>query len=154
MSSQLPRFKYALETKEPRTGPGGITRGASVKEFPASVGIAGVSMRLQAGTMREPHWHANAVEWAYVIEGTLRITEQFEAGDIGYAPMGSGHYIKSTGKEVCKILIGFNSGYYQAIDLSAWLASIPNDLLAGNFGIDGALIDEFPIQKTFLLPKS
>ena len=32
-------FKYRLEQKGPRTGPGGITRGASVHDFPASVGI-------------------------------------------------------------------------------------------------------------------
>ena len=60
-------FRYRLEAKPPRTGPGGITRGASVREFPASVGIAGVSMRLAPGAMRELHWHANAAEWAFVI---------------------------------------------------------------------------------------
>ena len=57
-------FKYELEKKEPRTNDGGTTRGASVKDFPASIGIAGVSMRLQPGSMRELHWHANAAEWA------------------------------------------------------------------------------------------
>jgi len=58
----LPSFRYRLEEQEPRTGPGGITRGASVREFPASTGLAGVSMRLAAGGMRELHWHANAAE--------------------------------------------------------------------------------------------
>jgi oxalate decarboxylase/phosphoglucose isomerase-like protein (cupin superfamily) len=67
-------FRYPLEKQEPRLGPGGITRGASVREFPASIGIAGVSMRLAPGGMRELHWHANAAEWAYVITGYCRTT--------------------------------------------------------------------------------
>jgi oxalate decarboxylase len=33
-----------------------------VREFLASVGLAGVSMRLAPGDLRELHWHANAAE--------------------------------------------------------------------------------------------
>ena len=36
--------------------------------------IAGVSMRLEPGVMREMHWHATAAEWAFVIEGRVRTT--------------------------------------------------------------------------------
>lgn len=39
-------FRYQLEKQKPRIGSDGTTRGASVNEFPASFGIAGVSMRL------------------------------------------------------------------------------------------------------------
>src|SRR6186713_3181993 len=74
MSKPSMSFKYELEKKAPRTADGGITRGASVTDFPASVGLAGVSMRLDPGGMRELHWHANAAEWAYVIKGNLRTT--------------------------------------------------------------------------------
>ena len=62
MSKELPNFKYQLEKKEPRLGPGGITRGVSVKEFDASKNLAGVSMHLDPGAIRELHWHANAAE--------------------------------------------------------------------------------------------
>ena len=67
-------FRYELEKQKPRLGDGGTTRGASVHEFPASVGIAGVSMRLDSGSMRELHWHANAAEWGYVVSGRCRTT--------------------------------------------------------------------------------
>ncbi len=36
----------------------------------------------------------------FLAEGQV-VTEQFEAGDIGYAPMGSGHYIRNTGSPCC-----------------------------------------------------
>lgn len=73
-------FKYALEDQQPKLGAGGITRGASVNEFPASVGVAGVSMRLEPGAMRELHWHANAAEWGYVVTGSCRTTILYPDG--------------------------------------------------------------------------
>ena len=62
----LPSFRAPLERLPPRVRAGGITRGASVHQFTASIAIAGVSMRLPPGGMRELHWHANAAEWGYV----------------------------------------------------------------------------------------
>lgn len=35
--------------------------------------MAGVNMRLEAGAIRELHWHSDA-EWAYVLKGTTQIT--------------------------------------------------------------------------------
>lgn len=162
MSSAPFQFCYPLEQQPPKLGPGGSTRGASVREFPASVGLAGVSMRLAPGGMRELHWHPNADEWQYYISGTAEmtvflaqgqaVTELFAAGDVGYVPMGAGHYIKNTGSEVCRLLLGFNSGYYQAIDLSNWLASNPQALLAGNFGISAELAAKLPAAERFMVP--
>jgi oxalate decarboxylase len=67
--------------------------------------------------------------------------------------MGAGHYIKNTGTDVCRILIGFNNGHYQAIDLSEWLASNPNDLLETNFGIFAGTVNKLPQNKLFIVPK-
>ena len=39
-----------------------------------SKSIAGVSMRLKPGGIRELHWHAIAAEWAFVINGKVRTT--------------------------------------------------------------------------------
>jgi hypothetical protein len=44
-----PSFRYRLEQQPPRTDSGGLVRGASVRQFPVSQGIAGASMRLQPG---------------------------------------------------------------------------------------------------------
>jgi oxalate decarboxylase/phosphoglucose isomerase-like protein (cupin superfamily) len=57
MSETLPSFRYRLEQQPPRTNCGGVVRGASVRQFPVSQGIAGASMRLQPGSLRELHWH-------------------------------------------------------------------------------------------------
>ncbi|WP_429069763.1 cupin domain-containing protein [Bosea sp. OAE752] len=70
-----------------------------------STSMAGSLPEIEPGAMRELHWHPNADEWQYYLEGSAEmsvflaegqvVTEQFEAGDVGYAPMGAGHYIRS-----------------------------------------------------------
>src|SRR5437868_5656038 len=64
---ELPTFKYAMENQRGKVTEGGSAKEATVKQLPISTGIAGVSMRLKPGGIRELHWHANAAEWAFVV---------------------------------------------------------------------------------------
>ena len=138
--------RYPLLAQEPRRSPGGgIQRTVTVDEFPISANMAGSVLELEPGALRELHWHPNADEWQYYLEGQAQmgvflsggeaVTEEFEAGDVGYAPMGAGHYILNTGDDACRVLVGFNSGHYQAIDLSEWLSTNPQSTLAANLGV-------------------
>ena len=96
----IENFKYDLEKQTHWVGPGGSAKEATVDEFPVSQSLAGVSMRLDPGAIRELHWHALAAEWAYVLEGRVRTTvvmpngqtevDDFEVGDTWYGPYGSG----------------------------------------------------------------
>jgi len=56
----LPTFKFALEESEAKVIRKSIAREAIVAEFPISKEIAGVSIGLEPGAMRELHWHAAA----------------------------------------------------------------------------------------------
>lgn len=126
--------------------------------------MAGSLIELQPGALREMHWHPNADEWQYYIKGRAEmtvflaeghaVTEQFEAGDVGYAPMGAGHYIKNTGDEVCHVLIGFNSGHYEAIDLSEWIAGNPDDVLSTNLKMSKEEAGQLPNDTLFIAPDS
>lgn len=88
----------------------------------------------------------------FLAEGTV-VTEQFNAGDVGYVPMGAGHYIKNTGDTLCRVLIGFNSGKYESIDLSEWLSGNPKDVVVTNFWLKDGEIEKFPTKKIFIQPK-
>src|SRR5262245_24755768 len=68
----LPTFKFALEKSEGKVIGKSSGKEATVEQLPISKGIAGVSMRLEPGAMRELHWHATAAEWAFVSEGRVR----------------------------------------------------------------------------------
>src|SRR4051794_1211931 len=70
----LPSFKFDIENQKGWQGEAGSAKEATVAEFPISQSIAGVSMRLKPGAMRELHWHSLAAEWAYMLEGRCRGT--------------------------------------------------------------------------------
>lgn len=155
--------RYPLHAQQPRRVPGGGTqRTVTVKEFPISTTMAGSLLEIEPGAMRELHWHPNADEWQYYISGSAEmsvflaegqvVTENFEAGDVGYAPMGAGHYILNTGSDVLRVLIGFNNGHYQANDLSAWLGTNPLDVLATNLGLPSDLAAKLPRHESFMVP--
>src|SRR2546428_10037498 len=66
---ELPTFKFALEKSKGRVSGQNYAKEATVNQLPISKGIAGVTMGLAPGAMRELHWHATAAEWAFVNEG-------------------------------------------------------------------------------------
>src|SRR5262249_39563618 len=126
--------------------------------------ITGVVLDLDPGALRTLHWHPNADEWQYVVEGSLSVTlfgshgrfrtEVLEQGDVGYIPQGYGHSIENVGDRRARILIGFNAGVYESIDLSQWIAGNPPDVLATNFSQPAELFAKFPHQDVFLADKS
>lgn len=161
--SLISPHRYPLGAQMPKLVPGGGTqRVVTQQEFPISKTITGSVFEIEPGGLRELHWHPNADEWQYFIQGTAEmgvflaegqfISDQFEAGDIGYVPVGAGHYIKNTGKDKLIVLLGFNSGNYEAIDLSMWLSGNPKDILAANFETTKEMIEKFPSQEKFIIP--
>jgi oxalate decarboxylase len=122
--------------------------------------MTGVVLEMEAGALRELHWHPNAAEWQYILSGEFNVTlfgsqgrwreETLRQGDVGYIPQGFGHSIENLSSEKARILIVFNSGHYQTINLSQWLAGNPPDVLATNFAQDAALFDKFPHRDVFM----
>src|SRR5580704_9926236 len=117
---QLDNFKFDIENQKGWVGEAGSAKEATVAEFPVSQSIAGVSMRLQPGAIRELHWHALAAEWALVLTGTVRTTvispngqaatDVFQPGDIWYFPKGHGHALQNISNEEAHFVLGFDDG--------------------------------------------
>jgi oxalate decarboxylase len=126
--------------------------------------MAGAVLELEPGAMRELHWHPNADEWQYILEGKVSITlfgsggryrtETFEKGDVGFTPQGYGHSIENVGDGKARVLIGFNSGIYEDIDLTEWIGGNPPDVLATNFGRPVSQFEQFPRRDVFIAPKN
>src|SRR3981189_1007439 len=72
--NDLPTFKFALEKSEGKVIGNSYGKEATVTQLPISKGIAGVSMRIEPGAMRELHWHATAAERAFVLQRRVRPT--------------------------------------------------------------------------------
>src|SRR5438552_5951436 len=117
---ELPPFRYAMEQQKGKVTEGGSAKEATVKQLPISKGIAGVSMRLKPGGLRELHWHANAAEWAFMIKGRVRSTvigpdgysetNDFEPGDVWYFPRGHGHAVVGLGSEEGHFVVVLDNG--------------------------------------------
>jgi oxalate decarboxylase len=159
---ELPTFKYSLEQSKAKVIDQNSAREATVEEFPISKGIAGVSMRLAPGGMRELHWHATAAEWAFVVQGRVRTTvaspggyretNDFEPGDVWYFPRGHGHMLETVGNEPCHFVLIFDNGYFSefgTFSITDWIAHTPKALLAKNFRLPESTFDGFPKSEVY-----
>jgi oxalate decarboxylase len=106
-------------------------------------------MRLNAGSIRELHWHKQA-EWAYMLYGTARITaidqdgnnfvDDVGVGDLWYFPGGVPHSIQGLGPDGCEFLLVFDDGSFDEDDtflITDWFKHIPQEVLGKNFGVSG-----------------
>jgi len=163
LTSPPSTHKYRLLAQEPHSiHKFGREWRVAANRFPISETMTGVVLELEAGGLRELHWHPNADEWQYVISGDFSVTlfgshgryrvETLTKGDVAYIPQGYGHSIENIGDKTGRVLIGLNTGAYQAIDLSQWMAGTPSYVLADHFGKAQELFEDFPKGRVFIAP--
>lgn len=139
-------FSYRLLAQEPVAAPGGRVRVVDSSNFPAATTIAAALVEVEPGGMRELHWHPNADEWQYYIEGQGRMTVfassgkartfDYQAGDAGYVPFAMGHYVENTGAETLRFLELFRSDHYADVALNQWLGLTPPELVQAYLNLD------------------
>lgn len=152
----LPNLRFSFSDSHMRLESGGWTRQVTQRELGVSKDMAGVNMRLNAGGVRELHWH-KAGEWAYMLYGTARITavdaqgrnfvDDVGVGDLWYFPSGVPHSIQGLGPDGCEFLLVFDDGDFDEDNtflLSDWLKRTPSEVLGKNFGVPGSSFDHVP----------
>lgn len=132
-------FKHELINVEPIVSEGGSIRILDNHNFPACKTTAVALVEIEPGGMREIHWHTNADELQYYIQGQARMTVfkpgpkartfNYRAGDVGYVPVGDFHYIQNTGTEKVIFLEIFKSDHYSDISLAQWIAMTPKEVV-------------------------
>src|SRR6202047_4863268 len=128
----------------------------------AAGGLLGGWTRQVTARVREMHWHPNADEWQYYIEGQGRMgvfgasgqarTFDFQAGDVGYVPFAMGHYIENTGTTPLRFLEMFKSSYYADLSLDTWMALTPPELLQAHLTLDRQVMDALRKNKAAIVP--
>jgi len=152
----LPNLRFSFSDSHVRQETGGWTRQVTVRELGVSKDIAGVNMRLNAGGVRELHWH-KAAEWAYMLYGSARITaidaqghnfvDDVGVGDLWYFASGVPHSIQGLNPDGCEFLLVFDDGEFDEDNtflLSDWFKHTPNEVLSKNFGISGSSFAHVP----------
>jgi oxalate decarboxylase len=152
----LPNLRFSFSDSHVRQESGGWTRQITERELGISKNIAGVNMRLNAGGVRELHWHKEA-EWSYMLYGSARITaidaqgryfiDDVGVGDLWYFPGGIPHSIQGLGPDGCEFLLVFDNGGFDEDStflLSDWFKHTPNEVLGKNFGVAASLFGHTP----------
>ncbi len=152
----LPNLRFSFSDAHMRLETGGWTRQVTARELGVSKDIAGVNMRLNAGGVRELHWH-KAGEWAYMLYGTARITavdadghnfvDDVGVGDLWYFPAGVPHSIQGLNPDGCEFLLVFDDGDFDEDNtflISDWFKHTPNEVLAKNFAVSASFFGHTP----------
>ena len=152
----LPNLRFSFSDAHMRLETGGWTRQVTVRELGVAKNIAGVNMRLNAGGVRELHWH-KAAEWSYMLRGTARITaidaqghsfvDDVGVGDLWYFPPGIPHSIQGLGPDGCEFLLVFDDGEFDEDNtflLSDWFKHTPSEVLGKNFGVSASSFGHTP----------
>jgi oxalate decarboxylase len=160
----LQGFKYDIEGSEGRVTAGGSAKEANVDEFPISESMAGVSMRLHPGGLRELHWHAIAAEWAYVIKGNIRTTvispsgeaesADFGPGDVWYFPKGHGHALQCLGPEEAHFILVFDDGHFSefgTFSITDWMGHTSPEILARNLNLPVSAFSSIPRDEAYII---
>ena len=155
---------YSFDLVKKRVEEGGWTHEVTQRELPSSKDIAGVNMRLTAGSYRELHWHT-ADEWAYVLYGKARVTVMspdgkmfigdVSEGDVWLFPAGHPHSIQGLAPDGTEFLLVFNQGDFSengTMLLSAWMAHTPPEVLRKNFGLDRQALAQLPTDPLYIFP--
>jgi oxalate decarboxylase len=107
--------------------------------------------------VREPHWHPNAGELIYVVDGEAEIglvgpnglQEIFTIGpgDIAFFPTNWFHYVASVGAVPLDTIVYLSHAAPQRIDLSDTVGFFPLQVTAAAIGLEADALDSLP-QRT------
>ena len=163
----VPEFWHSFSLSHRRVQDGGWARQVNRTDFPLSKTIASVNMKLNAGGVRELHWH-EAAEWSLMLTGTARLTaidyegrpyvKDIKAGDLWYFPTGLPHSIQGLGPDGCEFLLVFDEGDFSEEEttlLTDWLIHTPREVVAKNFGVAEDRLtpfDDIPPEGRYIFP--
>lgn len=141
---------------------GGKIQIADSTNFPISATVAAALVTVEPGGMREIHWHPNADEWQYYLQGEARMTvfdtgpkattTDFRAGDIGVVKRNLGHYVENTGPGVLQFMEVFRAPKYEEVSLAEWLARTPPALVMQHFNLSAEDVARLPKEAHGIVP--
>ncbi|THH26987.1 hypothetical protein EUX98_g7192 [Antrodiella citrinella] len=167
-SGSVGNAKWPFSLSHNRLQTGGWARQENIDVMPFATSMAGVNMRLEAGAIRELHWHKTA-EWAYILKGSVQVTAinadgqnylaTVSEGDLWYFPPGIPHSLQATADlaDGAEFLLVFDDGAFSEDStflLTDWLAHVPKEVLAKNFEVDISAFDHIPASELYIFPSS
>lgn len=126
---------------------GSITR-VTADDLPILAGMSIKRIVLNPGSMRTPHWHANANELTYCVSGTSLVSvidtySKFasftvSAGELFHIDSGSLHHIENIGEEPAEFILSFRSERPEDFGLAAAFGAMTDAVLGNTYDLPAA----------------
>ncbi|KAJ6492488.1 oxalate decarboxylase [Mycena vitilis] len=167
-SGSLSNAKWPFSFSHNRLQTGGWARQENIGVMPIATSMASVNMRLEAGAIRELHWHSTS-EWAYVLKGSTQVTavdaegRNFLAtvgpGDLWFFPPGIPHSLQATNDSAdgSEFILVFDDGAFSEDStflLTDWLAHVPAEVIQKNFQANAAAFSHIPAKELYIFPSA
>jgi oxalate decarboxylase len=132
-----------IDSKSRKMGLGGERIDVREAQFPVLAGMSLSLLTLVPKGFREPHWHPNAHELSYCLEGKALMTifspgnnhDTFtiHPGEMAFVPMGSLHHIENISDKPLKMLVCFDQAAPEDLELSSSINAMPANALGATF---------------------
>jgi oxalate decarboxylase len=155
-------FTASLDKSPIKATSGGWARDITTKGLPIATDIAGAHLYLNAGGVREMHWH-NSAEWAYILAGHCQVTvvdpegetevANYAPGDLWYFPKGHAHAIQTLGSEPCHAILAFDDGLYGehgTFGLSDWMSRLDAGMLSQVLSLPNNVAAKLPTAEVYI----
>ena len=155
-------LRFPMHSMEPtfKTKSGEI-RIVDARNFPVTT-TSMAHVVVKPGGLRELHWHPDANEWQYYLQGTGRMTVfftaakartmDFKAGDVEYVPQTFGHYVENTGTDDLIFIEMFKNAHYKDLSLSTWVTHAPEQLIRDHLRISHETLQAIPKGSSTVVP--
>lgn len=158
------RYLYPLSSQKQKILAGGVRKEANRSYFPSLQGLALYLLQLNPGGIREPHWHVNAHELLYCIQGKAVVTIfgpaafhssfEMERGEIAFIPKGYLHAIENRFNKEALFAVGFNHENPEEFNLSTIFGAVQPAIMAATFDVDPSLFNTTERQQAILIGKT
>lgn len=132
---------------------GSVTR-VSADHLPILKGLSIKRLVLAAGSIREPHWHANAVELGYCVSGralvgVLDSGSVFSSfvvgpGQMFHIPSGSVHHIENIGEGDAQFIIAFRHERPEDFSMHAAFGAMTDAVLGNTYDLPSSAFAAIP----------
>jgi oxalate decarboxylase len=151
----MPRHKYNLRGAKPvfASEDGAFTK-VTKKDFPILKNLSMERMVLAPGATREPHWHVNANELTYLLQGKVHVsvldsgtkmaTFTMDAGEMFHIEAGSLHVFENVGDEDAELIICFRHEEPEDFFLGASSGAFTDAVMANTYDADEQVFKDIP----------
>jgi len=132
---------------------GAVTR-VSARELPILKGLSIKRLVLAAGSVRAPHWHANATELSYCVRGEVLVSIlgngstfasfRLKTGQMFVAESGALHAIENIGDGEAELIVAFRHEQPEDFALQGAFGAMTDAVLGNAYGLPASAFAPFP----------